>query len=642
MKNKKTLIITISSILLLSVVAVTFAYFASSISNANPERVSVEAGNLELTFNNGDGSFAGTLQPGSAPIEKTFSITNNGTYDAYAKISWLDLINTYTEGSLVYKLYSSETSGEFGNKPIREGNIPTSASASKQTLADSLLIEANASTKNKVTYYKLTIELVDLPNVLQVIDANTQFYSRFTLDVGSNSKSTLAALNITLGDSSTVKTGFIAPYTGENAVCTFNGHPVTTATGTEEACQTVYYAHDGVGFSYADQSYIDAALSSIGGTQNYVGEAVWDSVNETCTYGGQTMYLIAPMLENSIVEAKGEACSEVYSITAGGNVVAIGTGFKNVGSGEYGVVNQTSGVFEAEDDYGTSYYYRGNVTNNYVRFGRNSNNQSMWWRIVRINGDGSLRIIYDGTSAHDNGDDSQDRLALTGVKWNEAYDDAKYVGYMYGGENGVASTSKAQAQTNETDSNIKTVLDNWYVQNILNTGYSKYLSDEIFCNDRSTEEYGGGFAIGSDTALGYGQNETIYKTGLFWEAKGPSLKCSQKNDAFTVSDTAKGNGALTYPIGLINMDEANYAGGSGLFGNDSYYLYKGDWYWSFSPFMLSSDGPAAVYDVDTTGNLDDYYYVHNGGGLAPVINLSAEYSQQLEGLGTKTSPYTLN
>ena len=201
MRNKKTLIITIVSILLLSVVAVTYAYFASGVNNENPSRVSVQAGNMEMTLTNGSGDITQVLQPGSAPIEYTFTIENNGTYNVFAKVSWLDLINTYTQGSLVYKLYSSETDGVFDNTPVIEGDVPVSAYANKYVLADKLLIKAN-STNNKVTYFKLTIELVDLPNVYQVVDENTQFYTRFTLDVGQPINEIQITRNITSSDSS--------------------------------------------------------------------------------------------------------------------------------------------------------------------------------------------------------------------------------------------------------------------------------------------------------------------------------------------------------------------------------------------------------------------------------------------------------
>lgn len=90
-----------------------------------------------------------------------------------------------------------------------------------------------------------------------------------------------------------------------------------------------------------------------------------------------------------------------------------------------GAESENSLLCSAKDNYGTSYYFRGNVTNNYVRFA------NLYWRIVRINGDNSIRIIYDGTSAHENGKVSIDRIIGTSV-FNEKGDDNAYVGYMYG------------------------------------------------------------------------------------------------------------------------------------------------------------------------------------------------------------------
>ena len=122
------------------------------------------------------------------------------------------------------------------------------------------------------------------------------------------------------------------------------------------------------------------------------------------------------------------------------------------------------GLYAIEDDYGTSYYYRGAVENNYVKFG------GFYWRIIRINGDGSLRIIYDGTSAHQNGENNIDRSAIRNIFFNENSNDNKYVGYMYGPEGTTASTSKEQAQSNIENSNVKTQLENWYKTNIKEKG----------------------------------------------------------------------------------------------------------------------------------------------------------------------------
>ena len=124
----------------------------------------------------------------------------------------------------------------------------------------------------------------------------------------------------------------------------------------------------------------------------------------------------------------------------------------------------------APDAYGTSYYYRGTVDNNYVLFA------GFYWRIVRVNGDGSMRIIYDGTSAHANGEDSEDRF-IGYTAFNNAYDDNAYIGYMYGTP---GSSTYAETHANINDSTIKEYLDSWYENNIKSTEYEQYLVDNLF------------------------------------------------------------------------------------------------------------------------------------------------------------------
>jgi len=308
-----------------------------------------------------------------------------------------------------------------------------------------------------------------------------------------------------------------------------------------------------------------------------------------------------------------------------------------------------NGLFSMEDDYGTSYYYRGTAPNNYIKFGKNSSGQDMWWRIIRINGDGSIRMQYDGSGA--SGSNTYKRgFALTSQVWNTKYNDAKYVGWMFGGTQGTASTNKAQAQTNETNSEIKMAVDNWYKSNIVDTGYSNYVHDAIFCNDRSTPGKGA-TGYSSDTGLGYGNNATGYgayaRSGVKsvnYNNVRPQFTCPQDNDKFTVSVENGGNGALTYPVGLITADEI-VAAGSGKFStvNSSYYLKKDKWYRSFSPanFFIATSGYALVFVVVSSGSLDDYH-VYDGGAVAPAINIKPEYLDKLQGNGTINNPYFLN
>ena len=133
------------------------------------------------------------------------------------------------------------------------------------------------------------------------------------------------------------------------------------------------------------------------------------------------------------------------------------------------VATTDEGMYAAEDDLGTSYYFRGAVTNNYVSFA------GYYWRIIRINGDGSIRIIYDGTSAHENGESSEDRQIGTS-KYNERVDYSWYVGYSY-----EENLQRPSTQNGGANSIIKEVLDNWYQVNIVNKGYNdKVVSTQDF------------------------------------------------------------------------------------------------------------------------------------------------------------------
>ena len=294
-------------------------------------------------------------------------------------------------------------------------------------------------------------------------------------------------------------------------------------------------------------------------------------------------------------------------------------------------VEATDGYLcSAKDAYGTSYYYRGNVTNNYVKFA------DKYWRIVRINGDGTVRVIYDGTSAHANGDSSEDRQIGTSA-FNSSYNDNAHVGYMYGA---TGASMYAAAHANTNDSTIKTYIDNWYKTNILETANEHYLADNVFCNDRSISTY----TTSSNTKLGYGTTSTYYRWACGpWEGTNCGnmkmmLTCPQQNDAFTVSDTSNGNGALTYPVGLLSTDEVVLAGGWTA-SNSGYYLYSGQVWWASTPGSFF-DSNARVRFMNSDGNASFGFYVKDSYGVRPVFNLKAEVLA--EGSGIASDPYRLS
>ena len=114
------------------------------------------------------------------------------------------------------------------------------------------------------------------------------------------------------------------------------------------------------------------------------------------------------------------------------------------------------------------------------------------------------------------------------------------------------------------------------------------------------------------------------------------LTCLQKNDAFTVNDTNKGNGVLTYGIGLVTTDEVVLAGGWSS-SNSNYYLHSGQNYWTMSPGYFSGYYYALERIVGSSGAADRYFSIYNTRGARPVLNLSSEILNN--GNGTASDPY---
>ena len=322
----------------------------------------------------------------------------------------------------------------------------------------------------------------------------------------------------------------------------------------------------------------------------------------------------------------------------------------------YKVISSNKNTTEAElasteDDYGTSYYFRGAVKNNYVQFANKC------WRIVRIVGDGSVKLVLhnDNTSnaanpcSSANNSDTAAFARYTGSTYNSAfnssYNDNAYVGFKYGT---TGASDYASAHTNTNKSTILTNLETWYTNNL--ASYESKLADTIWCNDKSTfTTFTSGSTYG--TGLGYGTNQTGY--GAYNRTYGdnaalyanPSLICPNDNNGgklskFTVKDTTNGNGNLTYKIGLLTADEIAFAGSIAYKYNRSTYLQENtgeNWWWSLSPREFSGS-IALVWGVGS-GNLGNVNGVFDLNGLRPVISLIS--STNVTGDGTSENPYVV-
>ena len=281
------------------------------------------------------------------------------------------------------------------------------------------------------------------------------------------------------------------------------------------------------------------------------------------------------------------------------------------------------GLYAAQDDYGTTYYYRGSVKNNYVYFA------NAYWQIIRINGDKSIRMIYAGTKPNATGSDTY----ITSDAFNDYRDNPAYVGYMYGN---TLNASLAQTNANEISSNAKTELENWYKTNIEDAGLSSLIADSGFCNDRTlSSQANNGNGYTTDVATYYA---TYYR---YYTSKIPTFKCADAaNDLFTTSTASIGNKAATYPIGLVTVDELMYAGFVDGYMNRLTYLYQNGYYWSMSPFFFYSGSSSAHEFVQHASGFAYGNFVTVGRGLRPVINLQSDVTIS-GGVGTSDNPYVV-
>ena len=258
---------------------------------------------------------------------------------------------------------------------------------------------------------------------------------------------------------------------------------------------------------------------------------------------------------------------------------------------------------------GITYYYEGdtNEVNNWVQFA------GFWWRIIRINGDGTIRMIYQGTSANTTGRGTQIGESF----FNSSYNNNMYVGYMY---------TSGQRQGTGSSSAIKGVLDQWYSVTSGLTAYSDYIDGNAgFCGDRRVS-----------SGNGIGTSVTNYQPYTRISNSSPSLSCEDA-DIYTTTDSSTGNKSLTYPIGLISADEAMFAG-IPIWNNSSpsNYLCTEEYYWTMSPSFFEGIS-AYVFNIDSSGSLVDNYYVNRTHRVRPVINLRADVS--LTGSGTISDPF---
>lgn len=298
--------------------------------------------------------------------------------------------------------------------------------------------------------------------------------------------------------------------------------------------------------------------------------------------------------------------------------------------------NNSYGVYETKNtnEEKSVYFFRGNVADNHVLF------NEMCFRIVRTTESGGVKLIYNGKS--DKGTCHSSDNFISESVWNDAGDDNRFLGYMYGESSG----SYDETHKNSYDSSVKKVIDEWYEKNFVSSDFESLIGDDFFCNDReiakdlSSLKYSGDFSnISEFNSLGYLGEKTIYQGAIRRGVGGflrPSLSCSQKNNQLKKND-----GSLKYPVGLLTADEAVYAGdvditeGRVTTNKNSYLYSDGRDFWTMTPGWYL-DGAVIL----TAGGDKKRSFATEKNLVRPVISLTSA-AVVVEGDGTASKPFVI-
>jgi len=565
MQKKQTILVVAS--LLVVVLSVTLAYFTAQIIGEG-KNISVSSADLKIVFTDTDGNIEGSnITPGWSN-SKTFTVKNdsNGTYKY--DIILKDLVNTFkTYKYLEYKI----TSTDGGYNMTDYSYLPKSSTKEDVALAYEISID-----KGKTHTYTIEIKYVNDEAVDQSIDMGQSLSG--TIYIREFTKPTMKLTDKLMADNPLIKTRTTFKAFTETNTGTL--YKATEQIGTNESKDVYYFAGD------AKNNWV-----KFGKTKE-----------SSCTYKGKELFIYNDDTGFKNVETQTEC--ETYSLCS------------SEGIGPMLVENSSM---------------CGNVDGTILTEKATWNGTStkdIYWRIIRTNADGSIKLLYAGTSP------DTEKAYIGMSAFNTTYNDPMYVGYKYG-----TTGSQENNRLNTNDSTIKTYVDNWYKNNL--TAYTKYLSnDAVYCNDRNLAS---GQTYSTTSSFNYAPYERIYTN------KQPTYNCTNMSDAFSVNNTSA---KLNYPVGLMSIDELSYAGGQA--GKSLTTPYA--WYytnangesitgiapsWALSPYrwLGSSSIVWRVNGSDFPGRLVDGY-VEYSMAVRPSVSLSS-CNLISRGDGSPENPYEI-
>ena len=288
---------------------------------------------------------------------------------------------------------------------------------------------------------------------------------------------------------------------------------------------------------------------------------------------------------------------------------------------------------KTQDDYGDSYYYRGNVVDNFVNYA------GMCWRIVRIEGDGSIKLILaselscsDTNVTTTSGYATDGAAGVLGTKLSAHYG-YKIVG-SYDGDDYINSAE-------DTNGNARTKLNAWLERKITKDSDKALLKNEDWCiGDRTTAYDFSTYALKTETAeelINAGTSFSYSAGKRIWNTKTPTLKCDGNKERDGEIDTNK--------VGMLTADEVAFAGADGNYNsNSTYYLNKNattNYWWALSPInFFSKNYRVSSFEVENNGSLQTSYVSITYGSLRAAVSLTSS-TKIISGDGTVNNAYTV-
>ena len=567
MQKKQTILIVAS--LLVVVLSVTLAYFTAQIIGKGKD-ISVSSADLKIVFTDTDGNIEGNdITPGWSN-SKTFTVKNesNGTYKYDIIIK--DLVNTFkTYKYLEYKI----TSTDGGYNMTDYSYLPKSNTKEDVALAYEVSID-----KGKTHTYTIEIKYVNDESVDQSIDMGQSLSG--TIYIREFTKPTMKLTDKLMADNPTI------------------GTRTTFTAFTETNTGTLYKATEQIGTNPVKDVYYFAGDAK----NNWV--KFGKTTESSCTYNNSEVFYV-DLSSGTMVIRKPYNQEECLS----SNVCTLNE-LKGVGVTD-NICTGKGGTLTGEKAT-----WNGTTTND------------IYWRIIRTNADGSIKLLYAGTSP------DSDKAYVGLSEFNTTSNDPMYVGYKYG-----TSGSLENNRTNDNDSTIKTYIDNWYKNNL--TAYTKYLSkDAVYCNDRNLAS---GQSYSTTSSFDYAPYERIYTN------KQPTYNCTNMSDAFSVNNTSA---KLDYPIGLMSIDELSYAGGQAFTTLDAPYAwyytnangessYGSVAFWALSPSNWNGSYSGVWFVIGSVGPGDlGYSGVGGSRAVRPSVSLSS-CNLISRGDGSANNPYVV-